>query len=529
MNLTRRSLLTLSIAATAVCASSSSFAQSKKHKRVNPVLFWNAVALDLTAFDHSVEPADARAPGPCASARALGVVHAAIADAVHFAYPSGYKPRFYRSRVEREIENPDLFVGGAAYAVLSYVFDTQMHRYMLEMGAEAFKKLVGAWGSTDWESGIAFGNSPPFRKLWVWGHMQQLLLPQFSNYVPKPRQHNIDPYNAGQGFYGVGWGSYQPLILTAAEVNLLSPEAPPTEGSSEYEKDLAEVRVKGALQSKATKHFAARTPHETNLGLFWAYDGARLLGTPPRLYNQIVRQIAIQDEMSVVEMARLFALCNLAMADASTVGWWAKYRYNVWRPILGIQNRVDRPEPNWLPFGAPKTNAPRPAEAGRGSAQSLMGATAAVRDIDAIEERKGKPPERAQFKQLYGRAAFTPNFPAYPSGHSIFGSACFNMVKLCRSERAQTQGNPDAIRGEFVSDELNGVSSDPFHYGARPYYPIAYNSLDDMIEDNALSRVYLGVHWRFDCNRGITSGARIARVIYNSAYGPYEPPARRGS
>ena len=158
-----------------------------------------------------------------------------------------------------------------------------------------------------------------------------------------------------------------------------------------------------------------------------------------------------------------------------------------------------------------------------------MGAPAAVRDIGSAEERKGKTSERAQSQLLYGRAAFTPNFPSYPSGHSIFGSACFNIVKLCRSERSQTQENPDAIRGEFISDELNGVSADAFNSRARPYYPIAYKSLDDMIEDNALSRVYLGVRWRFDCNRGVTSGARIARAIYNSAYGPYEPPARRGS
>src|SRR5687768_2004155 len=47
----------------------------------NPVLFWNDVALQLVALDHSIEARDARAPGPCASARALGLAHVVMADA----------------------------------------------------------------------------------------------------------------------------------------------------------------------------------------------------------------------------------------------------------------------------------------------------------------------------------------------------------------------------------------------------------------------------------------------------------------
>lgn len=528
MSFTRRSAITLAIGAVAALAPASVLAQTPRQKenRINPILFWNAVALDLVALDHSVEAADARAPGPCASARALGAVHAVIADATHFAYPSAYAPQFFKGRLEREIEAPDLFVGGAAYAMLSYIFDTQMHRYILETGGEKFKKLVGAWASRDWEAGIAFGNSVHFRKLWTWISIRQSLLPQSSSYIPRPRQHNIDPYNAGQGFYGSSWGGYQPLILGARQVTATAPEAPPPEGSSDYEHDLAEVRVKGALQSKGDHYFAARTLHQTNVGLFWAYDGARLLGTPPRQYNQILRQITVQDKLDVVETARLFALCNLAMADAGHVAWWAKYRYNVWRPILGIQNHARTPDPNWLPLGSPKTNPLSAAQSLRGAAQTLMGGVAPSLGDEPDDDPNGAKRERKPPKQLYGNAAFTPNFPSYPSGHAVFGGACFTMVKLLRGERPQTAQNPDAIRGEFVSDELNGVSLDHFRHTARPFYPIAYNSLDAMIDDNALSRVYLGVHWRFDCTHGSASGARIARAVYEAAYDVYDAPNR---
>ena len=39
-----------------------------------------------------------------------------------------------------------------------------------------------------------------------------------------------------------------------------------------------------------------------------------------------------------------------------------------------------------------------------------------------------------------------------------------------------------------------------------------------MIRDNSRSRVHLGVHWNFDCDRGERSGARVAEWIYRRAY-----------
>jgi membrane-associated phospholipid phosphatase len=518
MQLNRRSMI-LGASATlcAGFASTKTSAYPASDRRINPVLFWNEACLDLNALDHSVAVEDARAPGPCASATALGVVHSVIADAVYLAYGTNYRPQFYRGRSDFHIELPELFVGGAAAGILTHIFNTPTHGFSIGQSGDRFKELLGAPDSKDWQAGLAFGNSRSFRSLWAWERMQLAIMPQFANYVPRPRGHNIDPHNASQGFYGSAWGNFQPLVLDdARQVAHLAAAAPPPEGSPEYERDLAEVRVKGALRSRSDAYFQARTVHETNVGLFWAYDGARRLGTPPRLYNQILRQIAIADRMNVIETARLFALCNLAMADVGIVTWWAKYRYNVWRPILGIQNHARYPEPGWLPLGSPKTNPIRGTQTGpagsRRTAQSIMGGG------DQVLEG----PEIRQRKPAYRDAAFTPNFPSYPSGHASFGAACFTMLKLLRSERPQTRHNPDAIHGEFVSEELNGVSIDHFSGTARDFYPIAYKSIDDMIADNERSRVYLGVHWRFDCNRGSESGRRVARAIYDAAYVPYD-------
>ena len=69
----------------------------------------------------------------------------------------------------------------------------------------------------------------------------------------------------------------------------------------------------------------ARTPEQTEIGLFWGYDGHPGLGTPPRLYNQIARVIAAERGNTEVQNARYFALINLAMADAGISAWETKY------------------------------------------------------------------------------------------------------------------------------------------------------------------------------------------------------------
>ena len=38
------------------------------------------------------------------------------------------------------------------------------------------------------------------------------------------------------------------------------------------------------------------------------------------------------------------------------------------------------------------------------------------------------------------------------------------------------------------------------------------------MEDIKRSRVYLELHWNFDCTRGAESGDRVAKVVYESLY-----------
>lgn len=474
-------------------------------RRHNPILFWNDVALQLVALDHSVDARDARAPGPCATARALGLAHIVMADAVAAVYHTDYEPLLVRENIPVR-SAPEAFVGGAAAWILEHIYSTPAHSYLIGAHRLRFLDSFPPEALASWEAGLGFARNEAFTSHWNWTAIRSALLHSPTTYVPRPRGHNVDPFNADQGFYGVGWGRYPTLDPRFGDVTSYGPPEPPKEGDAEYERDFEEVRRIGALRSDGP------TAEQIRLGLFWAYDGARLIGTPPRLFNQIIRQIMLEDEMTIPEMARCLALCNLAMADGGIVSWEAKYRYSVWRPVVAIQDALRGRQASWRPFGSPRTN-PTQFALGRdaqyrATAQTFMGAT-----VDPL-------PEPARRTLDYKLAAFTPNFPSYPSGHATFGTACFTALKLVRAERERTRENPERLSGriDFVSDELNGVSIDHLTNRPRPYVPQRYTSIDQMIEDNLRSRVHLGVHWHFDCEHGSSSGIKVAERIYQDAY-----------
>jgi hypothetical protein len=60
--------------------------------------------------------------------------------------------------------------------------------------------------------------------------------------------------------------------------------------------------------------------------------------------------------LDLADNALLFALLNIAMADAAIAAWDTKYVYNFWRPITAIHagdtdsNPATEPDPNWTPL-----------------------------------------------------------------------------------------------------------------------------------------------------------------------------------
>lgn len=123
------------------------------------------------------------------------------------------------------------------------------------------------------------------------------------------------------------WPTVTPFAMTSGDQFRAS--GPPQLTSQSYADAFNEVKLLGAANS------VARTPDQTQIARFWA-DGAGTI-TPPGHWNQIAQTVVQSTNLSLVDEARLFALLNLAEADAAILCWDTKYFNNFWRPITAIR------------------------------------------------------------------------------------------------------------------------------------------------------------------------------------------------
>jgi membrane-associated phospholipid phosphatase len=132
------------------------------------------------------------------------------------------------------------------------------------------------------------------------------------------------------------WGFVRPFAMNSS--SQFRPPGPPSLDSQQYAADYEEVKQLGAAVG------STRTEDQTEIALFWA-DGAGT-ETPPGHWNSIAQIIADARGNTLEENARLFALLNIAMADAAICSWDAKYTFDFWRPVTAIA--FVEPELNWL-------------------------------------------------------------------------------------------------------------------------------------------------------------------------------------
>jgi membrane-associated phospholipid phosphatase len=134
------------------------------------------------------------------------------------------------------------------------------------------------------------------------------------------------------------WGFVRPFAMNGS--SQFRPPGPPSLDSQRYAADYEEVKELGPAVG------STRTGDQTEIALFWA-DGAGT-ETPPGHWNSIAQIIADTRGNTLEENARLFALLNIAMADAAICAWDAKYTFDFWRPVTAIA--FAEPELNWMSF-----------------------------------------------------------------------------------------------------------------------------------------------------------------------------------
>jgi hypothetical protein len=289
--------------------------------RADVVTDWNNAALDAIRAGRTAPPI---------ASRTLAILHASIYDAVN-GIARTHEPYLVESAVSGSASRKAA-ASAAAHEALVNLFPANasdfdaLHAAILAGIPNGPQKTAGVvWGefvanqilaarvNDGWDASVPppSGSGPG-----VW--------------VPTPPA--FLPYALPQ------WGFVVPFAMSSS--SQFRPPGPPPLDSQQYADDYDEVKELGAAVG------STRTEEQTEIALFWA-DGAGT-ETPPGHWNSIAQIIADARGNTLEQNGRLFALLNIAMADAAICAWDAKYEFNFWRPVTAIA--FAEPELNWMSF-----------------------------------------------------------------------------------------------------------------------------------------------------------------------------------
>ncbi len=175
----------------------------------------------------------------------------------------------------------------------------------------------------------------------------------------------------------------------------------------------------------------------------------------PLAWNRLARSVAVSQGLDAWENARLFGLLNLAMADGYIGSWETKFFYRYWRPVTAIHEG----------------------------------------DSDGNPDTAGDP--------TWTPLQLTYPMPDYDSAHSVQGGAAAQVLR--------DFFGTDLIRFDACSRTLPAGSrcTDP-----SPVFR-SFSSFSEAANENALSRIFIGIHFRHAVDEGVEHGRRIGKRAVN--------------
>ena len=180
----------------------------------------------------------------------------------------------------------------------------------------------------------------------------------------------------------------------------------------------------------------------------------------PLAWNRLARTVATAEGTDLWDSGRLFGLLNMAMTDGYIGAFEAKYHYRFWRPVTAIR----------------------------------------LADID------GNPATIAD--PTWTPLLPNPPIPDYDSGHAVEGGAA-----------------SEVLRRFFGTDELS-FSACSFTLPAGETCSDAsptlrhFTSFSQAADENAVSRIYVGFHFRDAVETGTRHGEKIANLTVNRVLRP---------
>ncbi len=252
---------------------------------------------------------------------------------------------------------------------------------------------------------------------------------------------------AAPAFDPDGWvGNLKPFVIQSP--SQFRSEGPPALTSSDYAEDYNEVKSLGAINS------TTRTADQTTAAVFWQFP-------PAALYNRMARELAAPNRfgLDTFKQARLYAMINVAMADAATSCWNDKYHYMFWRPRAAIREGE-----------------------GDGNAATI-----------------GDPTWESLFHPSTGAGLGTPPFPDHPSGHGCVSGSVFRT-----------------FREFFGTDKI----AFDIHSGRFPGQPRHFERFSLATKEVIEARIWGGIHFRTADVQGPVMGKKVAFWLQKNYFNP---------
>ena len=397
------------------------------------VMYWNQKATTVVTGPIT----------PPAQHRYLAMIHIAMHDALNAIKPKYETYALNNHRVQ--FANPDAAIASAAYHTIvalnlptSNPILTWYNESLATIPDGESKELGKTLGQASANAIIANRAADNFS-------IANQQLPQPDGDEPGEYVSTLPFSNPGMPKIKAlhQWGTQMKAFVLQTN-SQFRPAPPYPINSLNYVSDYNEVKLKGGRVNHN------RTEDETEIGKFWVERSA--LG-----WNRFTRNILETKKLDAWRTARLFALVNTAMADASTASFEAKYFYFYWRPESAI--RLGESDGNPLTTG----------------------------DATWLPSNMETPPA----------GIYTPPLPEYPSLHAGYGGAAGTiLLRFFES---------DIVNVSQTSTSLPGVVRN-------------YTSIKKAMRDNCMSRVYVGYHFRRGVMEGEKQGVNLGHYIFENSF-----------
>ncbi len=203
-----------------------------------------------------------------------------------------------------------------------------------------------------------------------------------------------------------------------------------------------------------------RTQDQAHLAMWWK-------DFVESSHNRLARELVLKEKLNLWDATRTFALLNMTIYDAYINVFDNKFYYNHWRPYTAIrwaendENTDTKPDSDWNNL----------------------------------------------HKHTYA-------FPSYPSAHGTTSVAAMAVL-------ANTLGKGNDYKFVMTTDKVNkdGPFSEKIIMNPNTR---SFNSFSEAGMEASISRVYLGIHFRYDSEKGYALGSKIGKYANENFLKPIQ-------